>query len=254
MTFAIPGSDYDRFMGRYSKLLAPLFADFAGIKANVRVLDVGCGPGALTEELSRRLGPERVCAIEPAPQFAQMCRDRVPGADIRTGPAEQLPWGDAEFDVAIAQLVVPFMADADRCAAEMRRVVRAGGSVVVCMWDAAAAMEMIHHFWQAAAEHDRSLDGLDPMRYRTEPELRQLLGRAGLRDIESTTLSVRVRYADFDDVWEPIVHSAGTVGGYMAKLDADRRALLRESYRKRIGNPQGPFELNARANATRGRV
>ena len=204
--------------------------------------------------MSRRLGSERVCAIEPAPQFAQTCRERVPGADVRTGPAEQLPWSDAEFDLALAQLVVPFMADADRGAAEMRRVVRPGGTVALCMWDAGAAMEMAHLFWQAAAEHDRGLDGRDPMHYRTDAELRALSTRVGLKDIQSSTLALRVRYSDFDDLWDSIVHGAGTIGGYMAALDAERRALVRESCRRRLGNPQGPFELSARANAVRGRT
>ena len=56
---------YDRFMGRYSRPLAVPFADFAGLPLDGRVLDVGCGPGALTAELARRAGPGRVTAVRP---------------------------------------------------------------------------------------------------------------------------------------------------------------------------------------------
>jgi SAM-dependent methyltransferase len=218
------------------------------------VLDVGCGPGALTAELVRRVGPEHVSAVEPAAHFAQTCRERVPDADIRTCPAEQLPWSDAEFDLALAQLVVSFMADADHGAAEMRRVVRKGGTVALCMWGAGPALEMGHVFWQSASEHDRSLDGRDPMRYRSDAELRGLLERAGLAEIESSLLALRVRYSDLDDFWDSIVHGAGTIGSYMATVDAQRQSLIRESCRQRLGNPSGPFELNAQACAVRGRA
>src|SRR4051812_12606049 len=124
MTFAIPGADYDRFMGRYSTQLAPLFADFAGVAAGLRVLDVGCGPGALTAELARRVGAARVAGIEPSSSFVAACRSRVPDADIQHGSAEQLSWADGAFDAALSQLVLSFVTDADQVALEMRRVVR----------------------------------------------------------------------------------------------------------------------------------
>src|SRR5262245_61755039 len=111
MTFAIPGSAYDDFMGRYSRQLATPFADFCDIRSGMRVLDVGCGPGALTSVLVQRAGAQAVCGIDPSLSFVEACRARCPGATIHHGPAEQLPWGDGELDAALAQLVLPFVSD-----------------------------------------------------------------------------------------------------------------------------------------------
>src|SRR5437763_9773125 len=131
---------YDNFMGRYSARLAPLFADFAGVEPGQRVLDVGAGTGALTAELVRR--DTEVAAIEPASPFVGALRSRFPSTDVRQAGAEELPWPDASFDAALAQLVVTFMSDAPAGVAEMRRVVRPGGTVAVCMWDR-DGMEML---------------------------------------------------------------------------------------------------------------
>src|SRR5579862_2262312 len=102
---------YDRFMGRYSRLLAPLFADFAGVEPGQRVLDVGCGPGALVAELVQRLGSDSVDAVDPSPEFVAAARERFPGIEIEVASAEQLPFAAGSFDAALAQLVVHFMLD-----------------------------------------------------------------------------------------------------------------------------------------------
>ena len=70
MDFTSSAEKYDRFMGRYTRTLAPALADAAGIEAGMRVLDVGCGPGGLTDALAARVGADHVAAIDPAPQFA----------------------------------------------------------------------------------------------------------------------------------------------------------------------------------------
>ena len=129
MTFETSREAYDAFMGRNADLLAPRLIAFAGVQPGDRVLDVGCGPGSLTEPLAELVGPERVAAIDPSESFAAANAERVPGADVQVGAAELLPWPAGTFDVALAQLVVNFMSDADAGIAEMRRVVRPGGIV-----------------------------------------------------------------------------------------------------------------------------
>src|SRR6187200_1655348 len=129
MEFTSAANSYDRFMGRYTRTLAPALADAAGVTRDMRVLDVGCGPGGLTQVLVERVGAGNVAAIDPAPQFAAACRAGHPGADVREGTAEALPWEDGMFDCALACLVVAFMADPDQGLREMVRVTRPGGVV-----------------------------------------------------------------------------------------------------------------------------
>jgi ubiquinone/menaquinone biosynthesis C-methylase UbiE len=255
MTFAIPAPAYDRFMGRYSSQLAPLLADFAGVEAGTRVLDVGCGPGALTAELARRLGAAHVAGIDPSASFVDACRARLPEADIKLGPAEQLPWGDATFDSALSQLVLSFVANADQVAQEMRRVVRARGTLGACMWLEGPALQMGQLFWQSVATVDPAVEVRESgMPFRKPGDIANLWRRTGLRDVEEAFLEVRCVYQNFDDFWEPIVTSAGSIGAYMAAADDDRRSAIREACRTRLGDPQRPFELSARACAARGRI
>src|ERR1035437_5169468 len=135
MSFRVPDEAYDRFMGRYSVPLAPQRASFADVTVNQRILDVGCGPGALTTELVRRLGPDAVTAIDPSEQFVRATRERLPGVNVVRASAEHLPFPEGSFDTVMAQLVVHFMADAVAGLAEMARVTRSGGVVAACVWD-----------------------------------------------------------------------------------------------------------------------
>src|SRR2546423_10559433 len=134
MQFLGPADNYDRFMGRYAPTLSVAVADAAGVRAGVRVLDVGCGPGGLTHGLVARAGAANVAAIDPAQQFAQACRARYPGADVREGVAEALPWSDGEFDATLASLVIAFMRDPDQGVRELRRGPPAGGAVAPGLW------------------------------------------------------------------------------------------------------------------------
>src|SRR5690242_14711109 len=135
VSFSVGAEQYDQFMGRYSGPLAPRFADFAGIGAGQRVLDVGCGPGALTGELVRRLGADAVCAVDPSETFVAAIAERYPDVRTQRAAAEQLPFDAGRFDAALAQLVVHFMADPVRGLGEMMRVTQDGGVVAACVWD-----------------------------------------------------------------------------------------------------------------------
>src|SRR5256714_11808117 len=158
MSFNVSADSYLRFMGQYSEPLAAQFADLAAVRGGQRVLDVGCGPGALTAELVRRTSPEAVSAVEPSGSFAVAARERLPGVDIRLAAAEQLPFGDAVFDAVLAQLVVHFMADPVAGLREMGRVTRPGGIVAACVWDHAGGRGPLSAFWRAVRELDPGAD------------------------------------------------------------------------------------------------
>src|SRR4051812_25825277 len=169
-------------MGRYTLGLAPRFADAVGVAPGMRVLDVGCGPGGLTAELTLRVGADHVAAVDPAPQFAAACRERNPGADVREGGAEQLPWEDGSFDATLASLVIAFMRDPDRGVREMVRVTRPGGTVAACMWDiAGGGMTMLSTFWTAARNLDPDAAGERAGPGVSQGGIAETLPRAGLR-------------------------------------------------------------------------
>lgn len=154
MTFDVAADSYTRFMGRYSQPLAVHFAELADVQAGHRVLDVGCGPGALTAQLVERLGADAVSAIDPSPSFVAAIRARFPVVDVRSGVAEHLPFPNDSFDLALAQLVVPFMSDAVSGLMEMSRVTRPGGLVAACVWDHAGRGGPLTTFWRAVHDTD----------------------------------------------------------------------------------------------------
>ena len=250
MSFAVAADAYDRFMGRYSALLAPQFAEFAGVDSGQRVVDVGCGPGALTSELVERVGASLVAAADPSEPFVAAARERHPGVDVRQAPAEELPFADGEFDAALAQLVVHFMADPVRGLEEMARVTRAGGVVAACVWDHAGEQTPLAPFWQAVHEVDPDASDESGLAGGREGHLGELFAAAGLRDVEETALPVRVEHATFEEWWEPFTLGVGPAGAYVAQLDSAAQAELSERCRRRL--PDAPFTLPARAWAGRG--
>jgi SAM-dependent methyltransferase len=255
MQFTSPADHYDRFMGRYVPRLAVELADAAGVEAGMRALDVGCGPGGLTRELAARLGAANVAAIDPAEQFADACRARNPGADVRVGGAEQLPWGDGEFDAALASLVVAFMRDAQQGTREMARVTKPGGVVASCMWDVpGGGMQMLATFWRAVGRVTPDVQGEETRIGLREGEIAELLRGAGLEDVREGTLLTGAHYEDFDDFWTPFTLAVGPAGEHLRGMSADHQEAVRRECFAILGEPSGSFELDARAWYARGTV
>jgi SAM-dependent methyltransferase len=243
-------------VGRYSGPLAAALVEFAGIEPGMHALDVGCGPGALTAALAELLGDANVSAADPSEPFAQACRKRLPGVEVVVAGAEALPFDDGAFDVTLSQLVVNFMDDAHAGLREMARVTRPGGRVVSCVWDYKGEMTLLRTFWDAAREvvpgRAATADEGAVMRWSTESELVELWRAAGLRDVLTEPLVVRARYADFEDLWAPLLTGVGPAGAFCKSLDEDRRNALHGAYRRRLGVGDDPFELTARAWAAAG--
>jgi SAM-dependent methyltransferase len=219
---------YDRFMGRYSSLLAPEFVEFAGVESRQRVLDVGCGPGALTGELVR-LGAD-VSAADPSEPFVEAIRERFPGVDVRVASAERLPFADGEFDAALAQLVVHFMEDPVAGLREMARVTRPGGAVAACVWDLGGDRSPLTPFWSAVRRIGLGEAGEQGMAGIREGQLAALFEAAGLAEAEASEVSAAVEHASFDEWWQPFTLGVGPAGLYYARLEpAAREALRRDA-------------------------
>ena len=248
VSFFSAADAYDRFMGRYSEPLAPVFADFAA--AAGRVLDVGSGPGALTTELVRRLGADQVVAVDPTEGFVTAARERHPGVDVSRASAEDLPFADGSFDAALAQLVVHFMSDPVAGLREMSRVTRPGGVVAACVWDMTDAGSPLPIFWSAVRELDPGEPGESKRAGSRPGALTQLFGEAGIGDVNESAISVTVEHASFDEWWAPFTDVVGPVGVYVNGLSDSQRAALRERCRERLGD--GPFAITAVARAARG--
>ena len=246
--FTAPADAYDSFMGRYSVQLGPQMADLADVQQGQRVVDVGCGPGALTAELVRR--GAAVSAVDPSPQFVAAARDRNPSADVREAGAEELPFADDEFDAALAQLVVHFMADPDRGLREMARVTRADGIVAACVWDAAGGTSPLAPFWRAVQQLDPDAEDESQRPGSREGQLGELFREAGLRDVDETLMPVRVQHETFDDWWQPFKLGVGPAGMYVA-AHREREEEIRRLALAELGEP---FTLEARAWAARGIV
>jgi SAM-dependent methyltransferase len=254
MAFDVAGGSYQRFMGRFSEKLSAPFADYAGVVpgSGMRVLDVGCGPGALTAVLVDRLGTSAVAGVDPSEPFVAAVRDRLPDVDIRQAPAEALPFEDDSFDAALAQLVVHFMTDAPAGVREMARVTRAGGPVAVCVWDHAGGRGPLSLFWSAVAEVDPTARDEAGLMGSTEGQLEELLAAAGLTEVDGGELTVTRAYASFEDWWEPYTLGVGPAGDYVRTIDDATRDRVIAACRTRL--PTGEFTLEATCWAARGRV
>ena len=250
MSFSVAAGDYDRFMGRYSIPLAERFADFAGVAAGGQVVDVGCGPGALTHELVDRLGPNAVSAVDPSESFVAAATERLPTVSVQRAAAEDLPFEDGRFDAALAQLVVHFMADPVAGLREMARVTRAGGTVAACVWDHAGGRGPLSPLWDAARELDTSVEGESWLAGARHGHLAELFEAAGLNEIDAGVLEVEVAHPTFEEWWEPFTLGVGPAGAYVVGLDPARRDRLRDLCRERL--PPAPFAISASAWAARG--
>jgi SAM-dependent methyltransferase len=252
VSFDVAAAAYDRYMGLFSAQLSPGLADLAGVRAGWRVLDVGCGPGALTSELVTRLGPANVVAVDPSEPFVDAARERHPGVVVTRASAESLPFAGSSFEAALAQLVVHFMAVPVGGLREMARVTRPGGVVAASVWDFGGGRGPVSRFWDAARSVDPDVRDESNLPGVRAGDLETLFVAAGLIRVEVTTLEAHVDYATFEDWWGPYTRGVGPGGAYLTRLEPDAFEAVQEACRRSL--PEAPFTITAAAWACRGTV
>ena len=250
---------YEKLMGRWSTRLAPLFADFAQVRDDSRVLDVGCGTGALVQFLAATTQRTAIVGVDPSQPFIEFSRSRFAGSrfSFDLGNAMELPYSSGSFDQSLSLLVFQFIPQSQKAAGEMRRVTRPRGTVAACTWGY-PGLEMSTIFWEEATRLDPAVQTREEKSQRCtgKGQLAELWQATGLEAVEETALEIRMDFSSFDDYWLPFTNSVGTQGVYVDTLSPAHREALREGLRSRLlgDRSDGPFLLPARALAVRGTV
>jgi ubiquinone/menaquinone biosynthesis C-methylase UbiE len=251
------GEAYERLMGRWSRLVGEGFLDWLDVPIGLRWLDVGCGNGAFTEELIARRAPAAVTAIDPSEDQLSYARTRTRAktADFQVGDAQKLAFGDASFDAAIMALVISFLPDPDKAAAEMARVVRPGGWVATYMWDIPGGGTPVDAIYVSMESMGvTSVRPLNPAASRREV-MRELWEKAGLASIETQVIRIPVTYSSFDDFWDSNTLPIGPQGKLIDRMSNSAREHLRTLVRQRLPiGADGRIAYEAFANAVKGRV
>jgi len=252
---------YEHFMGRWSRLIAPLFVEFARIRDGDRVLDIGSGTGSLAEAVAASKPSCRVIGIDPSAQYVSFAesRNKSPNLTFEVGDARNLSFPSAQYAVTTSLLVLNFIPDPNRAMSEIRRVTRPGGTIAAAVWDYGEGMQMLRFFWDAAIALDPSAERLDEkhMPLCRAGELSQLFRNAGLADVQEQPLEVTLRFSSFEDYWEPFLEAQGPAGSYVAGLPEEKRSALRDRLRTlflKDSKSGDGFSLRARAWVARGTV
>jgi SAM-dependent methyltransferase len=254
------GGAYERYMGRWSRLVAERFVAWVGPAPGLRWLDVGCGTGALTSAVTTRCRPHLIVGVDRSWAFAEVAAAAMaPGSGATAvADAQALPFRDATFDAAAGGLVLNFLPEPAAALSEIVRTVRPGGLIGAYVWDYAEGMAFLRHFWDAASSVDPSAAPLDeghrfPL-CRPEP-LRALWTDAGLDDVQVTPIEVPTHFGGFADLWEPFLAGQGPAAGYVAALHPESRDRVREALRASLATaPDGSIALTARAWGVKGRA
>jgi SAM-dependent methyltransferase len=252
------GEAYERYMGRWSRLIAAQFLDWLAAPAGAAWLDLGCGTGALTQTILARSSPRSIVAIDQSADFVAHARAATSDEQVRmrfdVADARKLPLPDASVDVAASALVLNFVPDRVAALRELTRVVRPGGLLSFYVWDyPGGGMGFMNAFWKAAIALDPNAAELGEGRrfpFCTLEGLTALCAEAGLPPATVAPIEIETRFSSFEDLWLPFTLGAGPAPGYCVSLPEEKRAALKERLKRDVGG-DGPVSFTARAWAVK---
>ena len=253
------GDPYERYVGRWSRRVAPRFLSWLDLPAGKRWLDVGCGTGALCASILDHCSPFSVAGVDPSEAFLEKAKEQLAGrVTLQRGSAAKIPLCDAAVDVTVSGLVLNFVPNPRAALSEMARVTVSGGTIGAYVWDYAGKMDLMRFFWDAAIEINPEAAAMDEgVRFsicRPGP-LADLFATSGLQGVEITAIDILTPFTDFEDYWRPFLGGQGPAPTYAMALDETARTRLRERIRARIPvRADGSICLTARAWAIRATV
>jgi SAM-dependent methyltransferase len=249
---------YDQYMGRWSRGLALKFVAWLGVRPAASWLEIGCGTGSLTSAILESARPGAVTACDTAADFVSYCAAslRSDRLDVVAATLDALPRRPLGYDAVVSSLVLNFLPDPVEGLARMREACAPNGCVAACVWDYSEGMEFLRLFWEAAVALDpRAIAHHEGVRFplcQAGP-LRAAFVESGLESVEVEALTVRTRFASFDDYWTPFTNGPGPAPTYVASLPESRREELAGLLRDRLPRSDGGrIDLLARAWAARG--
>ncbi|QJR13573.1 class I SAM-dependent methyltransferase [Usitatibacter palustris] len=250
------GNTYERYVGRWSRKVAPEFLAWLNMPPNRRWVDVGCGTGALCAAILDRCSPASVTGVEPSEGFLKTAKENLAGrATFHVGSATALPLGNASADVVVSGLVLNFVPDQPAAVREMARVADKGATIAAYVWDYAGKMDLMTYFWNAAVALDPKVVNLvESLRFPVcRPEgLESLFTGAGLKGVEVSAVDIPTNFADFEDYWQPFLGGQGPAPSYAMSLDEASRSRLRDRLRESVPIAyDGSIPMTARAWAVR---
>lgn len=253
------GDAYERYAGRWSRLVGREVLAWLDAAPGGNWLDAGCGTGALTELILEREQPRSVLGVDPAQGFLDHARAHIadPLASFVQGDAMALPIGDNSVDVVISGLVLNFVPDPDATAREFARVTRPGGTVAAYVWDYRDGMEMMRRFWDAALAVDPGAQAEDQgtrFAHVCQPDaLERIFTVGGLRSVVTRDVTIPMRFRDLDDFWLPFLGGTGVAPAYLASCDDETSTAIRDRLLATLPiDTTGAIQLQARAFAVRG--
>jgi SAM-dependent methyltransferase len=254
----LSATSYERFMGRWSILVAQKFLSWLSIAPARLWLDVGCGTGSLTKCILESHQPKEITSIDSSGEFISYAQHSItdPSVHFRVGLAQSLELDSNSIDVVVSGLVLHYVPQPKVAVLEMLRVTRPDGKIGLFLWDYAYGMQMLRYFWDAAVELDnnaREHDGGVRFPICGEGQLESLVREVGLKQVEATAIEINTVFQNFDDYWQPFLSKVSSAPNYVMSMNPEERHKLEDKLHESLPiDEDGSISLTAKAWAVKG--